>query len=137
MSYITKLEDDYGKGIITLKEISKLRDEYSKASKEEQNEMDNEYKTEPTTDALAGFSDENNEDKKSEQDNSERIEQSNIKEASEGWIVAGFILSVLGGWGGLVIGANYVRGNYNKETKNKGWIMIVIGIVMRGILTSL
>ena len=99
--------------------------------------MDNEYKIEPTTDALAGLSDENNEDKKSEQDNSERIEQSNIKEASEGWIVAGFILSVLGGWGGLVIGANYVRGNYNKETKNKGWIMIVIGIVMRGILTSL
>ena len=82
-------------------------------------------------------SSENNEGIKSDQKKSEKMKQSNFKEASEGWILAGIIFSVLGGWGGLVIGANYVRGNYNKQTKNKGWIMIVIGIVVRVIITGL
>ena len=82
-------------------------------------------------------SSENSEGIKSDQKKSEKMKQSNFKEASEGWILAGIIFSVLGGWGGLVIGANYVRGNYNKQTKKKGWIMIVIGIVMMVIITGL
>ena len=40
MSYVKKLEDDYNKGIITLKELSELRVEYSNASRETQIQMD-------------------------------------------------------------------------------------------------
>ena len=46
MSYIKKIEDDYNKGLITLVEISKLREQYKKATKEEKEVMDKPYQTE-------------------------------------------------------------------------------------------
>jgi len=114
MSFIKKIEDDYTKGIITLKEISKLRVEYHNASSETQIEMD-----------LA------NEEEKSL--NPKKID---FKKASEGWVIVGFILSVLGGWGGLIIGINYLGGNYNDKTKIKGLLMVVISIMMWAIMLN-
>lgn len=46
MSYINKIEDDYNKGLISLDEISQLRQKYQKASKEEKEAMDKPYQTE-------------------------------------------------------------------------------------------
>ena len=117
MSFIKKIEDDYTKGIITLKEISKLRVEYHNASSETQIEMD-----------LA------NEEEKSEQEKSLNPKKIDFKKASEGWVIVGFILSVLGGWGGLIIGINYLGGNYNDKTKIKGVVMVVICIMMWAIM---
>ena len=51
------------------------------------------------------------------------------KEASQGWIFAGYILSLLGGYLGIVIGLNYIFGNYKKEVKLAGWIMTILGII--------
>jgi hypothetical protein len=50
-----------------------------------------------------------------------------LKVASQGGIVAGFIFVILGGWLGIVIGINYARGNYNKETKRLGWALVILG----------
>ena len=58
------------------------------------------------------------------------------KEASQGWIIAGFIFSILGGFGGMIVGANYAFGNYKKETKVIGWVMLVLGIFSRAIWQS-
>tara|TARA_B110000971_G_C19864680_1_gene433294 strand:- start:515 stop:877 length:363 start_codon:yes stop_codon:yes gene_type:complete len=113
MSYIKKIEDDYVKGVITLKEISKLRVEYRNASREIQREMD-----------LA------NAEEKSEQEKSLNPKKIDFKKASQGWVIVGFIASVLGGWGGLILGINYIQGNYNETTKIKGVAMVVICIVM-------
>lgn len=63
--------------------------------------------------------------------------KSEFKVASQGWIVAGFIFSFLGGWLGLAIGIKYVRGNYDKDTKQWGWIMIIISIIVRALLSSI
>jgi len=64
----------------------------------------------------------------------------NQKVASNGWIIAGFIFAFLGGLLGIGIGANYAFGNYDKSTKNKGWAMIAIGVIMiiiwRGIASA-
>ena len=49
-----------------------------------------------------------------------------LKEGSRGWIIAGFILTILGGALGLVIGFNYAFGYYNKRTKKLGWAMILL-----------
>lgn len=57
-------------------------------------------------------------------------QNSNLKVASNGWIIVGFIFAILGGLIGIGMGANYAFGNYDKSTKNKGWTMIVIGVVM-------
>ena len=51
------------------------------------------------------------------------------KKASEGWIIAGFIFSLLGGYLGMVMGFNYAFGKYKKETKQLGWIMVIIGFL--------
>ena len=58
------------------------------------------------------------------------------KEASQGWIIAGFIFSILGGYGGIIVGANYAFGNYKKETKVLGWVMLILGIFSRAIWQS-
>lgn len=53
------------------------------------------------------------------------------KIASKGWIYTGFILVLLGGFGGIIIGLNYAMGKYNKETKRIGWIMTILGFISR------
>jgi len=55
------------------------------------------------------------------------VEIPGLKKASQGWIIAGFIFSFLGGWGGIAIGFNYAFGKYKKETKTLGWVMAIIG----------
>lgn len=52
-----------------------------------------------------------------------------IKVANEGWITAGFIFSFLGGFIGVIIGCNFAFGNYKRETKRLGWVMIFIGAI--------
>lgn len=60
-----------------------------------------------------------------------------VKEASQGWIVAGFIFSLLGGPLGVVMGFNYAFGNYKKEVKRLGWFMIGLGVFSAAIWKSL
>jgi tetrahydromethanopterin S-methyltransferase subunit F len=60
-----------------------------------------------------------------------------VKEASQGWIIAGFVFALLGGYFGLIIGFNYAFGNYNKQTKRLGWAMAVIGIFSAAIWKGL
>ena len=59
-----------------------------------------------------------------------------LKEASQGWIIAGFVFSILGGYGGLALGANYAFGRYDDETNKKGLIMIGLSLIMRAVLSS-
>jgi len=61
----------------------------------------------------------------------------NIKKADEVWVVLGFIFSLLGGLIGIVIGINYIKGNYDKETKKKGWIITILGLIIFGIIKAL
>ena len=66
------------------------------------------------------------------------MENENVKTGSKPWIIIGFVLSILGGITGLgiFIGANYAWfGNYDKETKQLGWAMIVIGAISAVIWT--
>jgi hypothetical protein len=60
-----------------------------------------------------------------------------LKVASQGWIVAGFIFAILGGWLGAAIGFNYAFGNYKKETKKLGWAMAILGIFSMAIWRSI
>lgn len=46
MSYIKKIESDYNKNIISLKEISKLRENYNSLPLEKQRELDKEFEEE-------------------------------------------------------------------------------------------
>jgi len=78
MSFIKKIEDDYTKGIITLKEISKLRVEYSNASRETQIQMD-----------IA------NEEEKSEQEKSLNPKKIDFKKARQGWVINKKILRII------------------------------------------
>ena len=65
------------------------------------------------------------------------VEIPGLKKASQGWIIAGFIFSFLGGWGGIAIGFNYAFGKYKKETKTLGWVMAVIGFFSMAIWKSI
>lgn len=60
----------------------------------------------------------------------------NFKEASQFWIIIGFIFSVLGGWIGFGFGLNYALGNYNKDVKKNGQVMIIIGVVVNILLIA-
>jgi hypothetical protein len=60
-----------------------------------------------------------------------------LKEASQGWIIAGLIFALLGGFLGVVIGFKYAIGNYNKETKRLGWVMVILGIISAAIWKSI
>ena len=61
----------------------------------------------------------------------EKEKESLIKrKASPGWVMCGFIFSILGGWIGFYFGFKYALGNYDSETKKTGWIMIIIGVVV-------
>ena len=62
--------------------------------------------------------------------------ENSYKEASQGWIIAGFIFSILGGYGGIILGGNYAFGNYKKDTKALGWAMLILGVIFRGIWLS-
>lgn len=53
-----------------------------------------------------------------------------------GWVVFGFILSFLGGWGGIAFGINYLKGKYTGYTKIMGILMILIGIIVRLIISA-
>ncbi len=55
--------------------------------------------------------------------------QSENKTASQGWRIAGFVFSVLGGYIGVIMGFNYAFGKYDKKTKRLGWLMVVIGFI--------
>ena len=66
-----------------------------------------------------------------------KVETPGLKKASQGWIIAGFIFSFLGGFLGIAIGFNYAFGNYKKETKKLGWVMAVIGIFSLAIWKSI
>lgn len=68
---------------------------------------------------------------------SKKVEILGLKKASQGWIIAGFIFSFLGGFLGIAIGFNYAFGNYKKETKTLGWVMAVIGIFSLAIWKSI
>ena len=61
----------------------------------------------------------------------------NHKEASTGWIIAGFIFAFLGGYLGTIIGINYAFGNYDKKTKSQGIVMIIVSVIMIGIWKSM
>ena len=52
-----------------------------------------------------------------------------FKKASNGWIIFGFIFSFLGGLIGMGMGFHYALGKYDKDTKQIGWIMVVISFV--------
>ncbi|MBP6754680.1 MAG: hypothetical protein KA210_00935 [Bacteroidia bacterium] len=54
-----------------------------------------------------------------------------------GWIILGFVFCILGGWGGLLFGFNYVKKKYNSNTRIIGVIMIITSIIMRGIFSTL
>ena len=58
------------------------------------------------------------------------MEQKGLSKASPGWVMCGFIFSILGGWIGFLFGLRYAFGNYDSETKRTGWIMISIGIAV-------
>ena len=62
------------------------------------------------------------------QESTQKRTQLGLKEASQGWIIAGFIFSILGGYLGVIIGFNYAFGKYKSETKRLGWIMAILGI---------
>lgn len=58
----------------------------------------------------------------------------------KGWIIAGYIFSILGGWLGWLIGVVLISSKvkledgtkvhkYNKPTRNQGWIIFVLGVV--------
>lgn len=53
-----------------------------------------------------------------------------------GWIIVGFIISLLGGFGGLLFGFNYIKKKYDSSTRTIGGIMIVISIIMMAIWKS-
>lgn len=58
------------------------------------------------------------------------MEKKDVQIGDDLWITIGFICAILGGLLGIVIGGHYIRGNYDKKTKDKGWIMAIIGFVM-------
>jgi hypothetical protein len=67
----------------------------------------------------------------------EKITETSIKiDGEAGWIILGFILSFLGGWGGLLFGFNYIKSKYNSNTRIIGGIMIFVSIIMRAVLSS-
>ena len=70
-------------------------------------------------------------------------EEKNVEKKNEikiegdvGWIIFGFILCFLGGWGGLIFGFNYSKRKYVSNTRIIGGIMIFLSIIMRAILSS-
>ena len=60
-----------------------------------------------------------------------------LKKASIGWVIVGFILSILGGWIGVAMGFSYAFGKYDSDTKAMGWGMAVIGIISLAIWKSM
>jgi len=57
------------------------------------------------------------------------MENQGVKKANVILIIIGFILSFTG-YVGLFFGSNYAFGNYDKSTRTKGKIMLVIGVIM-------
>ena len=52
-----------------------------------------------------------------------------LKEASTGWLICGFIFGVLGGFLGILIGGHFAFGPYDQRTKRTGRIMMAVGLV--------
>jgi hypothetical protein len=70
-------------------------------------------------------------DKKSliQEDVSNKPTTKEEKKASLGWIIAGFIFALLGGYLGAAMGFQYAFGNYRRQDKILGWIMGIIGVL--------
>jgi hypothetical protein len=64
-------------------------------------------------------------------------ESENKLDGEIGWIILGFVFCILGGWGGLLFGINYVKKKYNSNTRIIGVIMIILSIIMRGFFSTI
>lgn len=60
-----------------------------------------------------------------------------VQRASMGWIIFGFIFSILGGIIGIGMGFHYARGKYDSTTKTMGWSMVIIGFITMAIFKSI
>jgi len=62
------------------------------------------------------------------------------KKANPIWVVVGFIIALLGGYIGMVVGtifgANYIFGNYDKKTITIGWIMLIVSLTFPWIILN-
>ena len=111
-----------------------------KTSKKEENTQNLSDESEIKEDDISKVFDEEKlwEDrKKNDKDVKISETENQLKEASNGWIIAGFIFSLLGGYLGVIIGFRYAFGNYKRETKTLGWIMAIIGIFSASIWRSI
>ena len=136
MSFIKKIEEDYNEDLISLKELEEMRNKYSDLNDNDKGILDKQNQTvselEPRQQKSSNV--ELNHNATSSNKNSVK---SSLKVASDGWIIAGFIFALLGGILGMAIASNYAFGNYNKSTKNLGWVMLVISIFSFTILKSI
>ena len=67
----------------------------------------------------------------------EQNELSNVSDVKIGsplWIGVGFVLSFLGGLIGLWIGTNYAFGNYDRQTKLLGYVMMFISLIVMAVI---
>ena len=71
------------------------------------------------------------------QENFQKPLKIGLKEASRGWLIAGFVFSILGGYLGVIIVFNYAFGKYKEETKRLGWLMAILGIFSAAIWRAL
>lgn len=54
----------------------------------------------------------------------------NKESASKGWMIAGFVFAVLGGYLGAVMGINYaLNAKYDRSTHKRGWLMVAVSVV--------
>ncbi len=65
------------------------------------------------------------------------IQNHKYKELSQVVIIAGFVFSIFGGWGGIALGAYCAFGSYEKDTKLIGWVMLILGTFNWGTHNSL
>ena len=142
MSFIKKNEKDYKEGVISLSELDDIRSHYSKLSDKDKLTLDSQSidKKEETINQYLSTSSNNIESSIKQHNplkNQKKIKKNEIKVASDGWIVAGFVFALLGGYIGIAMGMNYAFGNYKSETKTTGVVMLVISVLSFSIWRSL
>lgn len=64
------------------------------------------------------------------------MENNEVRKGKIIWIIIGFLLAPLGGIIGLIIGSNYAYGNFDRQTKLLGWIMIIISVISMAVITN-
>ncbi len=62
--------------------------------------------------------------------------ENTVKKGSTVWIIIGFILAPIGGIGGMIIGANYAFGNFDRQTKLLGYFMLAFSLIMVRVLAG-